>query len=350
MKSYITPKNLSLGPIMCDLRGTQLEVDEYEFLLHPLVGGVILFSRNYESPEQLIELTNRIRELRKPALLIAVDHEGGRVQRFHEGFSILPACGLIGRYESMAQAELLAENTGWLMAAELLSVGVDFSFAPVLDVGGNNSSIIGDRAFNSDPEKIFHLAKAYISGMDKAGMPAVGKHFPGHGSVKEDSHISMPVDQRKFEEIDIHDMVPFKGLIRTGISGLMPAHVTYPDIDNIPAGFSSVWLNRVLREQLKFRGAIFSDDLSMKGAEIMGDYAERTKVALEAGCDMTLICNNQEGVVYVLDNIKVWNNNQSQTSLENMHGDFNFTYDDLRSTKMWKECSNVIGMFLKNEI
>ena len=346
MKPYTTPKNLLLGPIMCDLDSLELGADERELLLHPLIGGVILFSRNFDSPRQLIQLTSEIHKLRQPALLIAVDHEGGRVQRFHDGFSQLPACGLIGKYEPIKEALLLSEHMGWLMAAELLSVGVDFSFAPVLDVGGTTSEVIGDRAFHVEPEKVSQFGQAFMFGMKEAGMTAVGKHFPGHGSVIEDSHFSIPVDHRPFKNINMHDLVPFKALIDAGILGLMPAHVIYSEVDKIPAGFSSIWLGEILRKQLKFQGTIFSDDLSMEGAKIIGDYAERTKAALEAGCDMVLICNNKKGVISVLDKMKVSSNIKSQSCLEKMRGNFNDTYDDLKNKKLWQECYREIKSFL----
>ena len=348
MKSYTTPKNLPLGPIMCDLDGLEFGADERELLLHPLIGGVILFSRNFDSPKQLIQLTSEIHKLRQPALLIAVDHEGGRVQRFHDGFSQLPACGLIGKYEPIKEALLLAEHMGWLMAAELLSVGVDFSFAPVLDVGGAIREVIGDRAFHVEPEKVSQFGQAFMVGMKEAGMAAVGKHFPGHGSVIEDSHFSIAVDHRPFENINMHDLIPFKTLIGAGILGLMPAHVIYSEVDKIPAGFSSVWLGEILRKQLKFQGTIFSDDLSMEGAKIIGDYAERTKAALEAGCDMVLICNNKKGVISVLDHylrMKV-PSNKSASRLEKMRGNFNHEYSDLKNVKAWQEYSMRIGKFL----
>ncbi len=346
MKSYTTPKSLPLGPIMCDLDSLELGTDERELLLHPLIGGVILFSRNFDSPKQLIQLTSEIHKLRQPALLIAVDHEGGRVQRFHDGFSQLPACGLIGKYEPIKEALLLSEHMGWLMAAELLSVGVDFSFAPVLDVDGAISEVIGDRAFHVEPEKVSQFGQAFMVGMKEAGMAAVGKHFPGHGSVIEDSHFSIPVDHRPFENIKMHDLIPFKALIDAGILGLMPAHVIYSEVDKIPAGFSSVWLGEILRKQLKFQGTIFSDDLSMSGAEIIGNYTERTKVALEAGCDMVLICNNREGVIFVLDHMKMLSSIKSQSCLEKMRGNFNDIYDNLKNTKLWRERSGEIKDFL----
>lgn len=347
MKSQ-TPKVLRLGPIMCDIDGPQLDADEGEILLHPLIGGVILFSRNFDSPNQLIELTEKIHRLRKPSLLIAVDHEGGRIQRFRDGFSRLPACGLLGSSKPIKEAQLLAHQAGWLMAAELLSVGVDFSFAPVLDVGGDISEVIGDRSFHVEPDKISQLARAYATGMKEAGMAAVGKHFPGHGSVIEDSHVSMPVDSRLFSAIDTHDLIPFKSLIDFGISGLMPAHVIYSEIDTLPAGFSSIWLKDILRKQLNFKGTIFSDDLSMEGAKIIGDYINRTKAALEAGCDMVLICNNKEGVISVLDHYlqTKLSSNKSLSRLEKMRGNFNYIYSELKSRKEWQECSEKIEYFL----
>ena len=345
MKSYIKPKDLKLGPIICDIDGPQINEDEREILLHPLIGGVILFSRNFDSPEQLVELTEEIHRLRQPPLLISVDHEGGKVQRFQNGFSQLPACGLFGSIQSIEQAQLLAKQAGWLMAAELLSVGVDISFAPVLDVGGGISEVIGDRAFDIDPKKISKLARAFVTGMNEAGMAAIGKHFPGHGSVIEDSHVSIPVDSRPFTEINTHDLIPFKSLIDFGISGLMPAHVIYSDIDTLPAGFSSVWLKDILRKKLNFKGTIFSDDLSMAGAEIVGDYTERTKLAFKAGCDMALICNNKKGLISVLDESEKFIDIEHSNCLEKMRGKFIYGYDDLRNNKLWQKYSKKIESF-----
>ncbi len=345
MKSYITPKDLKLGSIMCDIDGPQLDESEREILLHPLIGGIILFSRNFESPKQLVELKEEIHRLRQPSLLIAVDHEGGRVQRFRNGFSQLPACGLFGSIESIEEAQLLARQTGWLMAAELLSVGVDFSFAPVLDVGGSISKVIGDRAFDVDPEKISKLARAFVTGMNEAGMAAVGKHFPGHGSVAEDSHFSIPLDPRSFSDINTHDLIPFKLLIDFGISGLMPAHVIYSEIDTLPAGFSSVWIKDILRKKLNFKGTIFSDDLSMAGAEIIGNYTERTRLTLKAGCDIALICNNKKGLISVLDESEKFAEFESLNCLEKMRGKFNYRYDDLKNNKLWQKCSKRIESF-----
>ncbi len=337
------PKKMSLGPIMCDLRGFELEADEREILMHPHVGGVILFSRNYESPGQIAALTRSIHELRQPHLLIAVDHEGGRVQRFRKGFSALPACALIGSCGSAQQTQMVAEQAGWLMAAELLAVGVDLSFAPVLDVGGKVSQVIGDRAFSENPDEVARLARAYMRGMKQAGMVAVGKHFPGHGSVAEDSHVDIPYDHRDYVDIQMHDLVPFERMIHAGLPGLMPAHVIYSKVDKLPSGFSPIWLKQILRKQLEFQGTIFSDDLSMAGAEVIGGYPERAEAALSAGCDMVLACNNQEGAIEILDKANIVSNIESHARLIRMHGLFGKTLSELKQSDQWKECSATIA-------
>jgi beta-N-acetylhexosaminidase len=338
---------ISLGSIMCDLRGFQLEADEREMLCHPHVGGVILFTRNFESAEQIAALTKSIHELRQPRLLIAVDHEGGRVQRFREGFSRLPACALISECRSkegnpIKKAESLAQQAGWLMAAELLAVGVDLSFAPVLDVGGKISQVIGDRAFHTNPEQVSRLARAYMKGMKEAGMVAVGKHFPGHGSVVEDSHVAMPYDDRSFADIKMHDLIPFERMIHAGLPALMSAHVIYSKVDKNPAGFSEFWLKKILRQELEFQGTIFSDDLSMVGAEMMGTYPERAEAALNAGCDMVLACNNQAGAMEILGKANIPDSVELQSRLIRMHGHFEITLDELKQTDLWKQRSQVV--------
>jgi beta-N-acetylhexosaminidase len=334
---------MALGPVMCDLRGLQLEADEREMLCHPHVGGVILFTRNFESAEQIAELTKSIHELRQPRLLIAVDHEGGRVQRFREGFSRLPACALFSECgNTINHAEPLALQAGWLMAAELLAVGVDLSFAPVLDVGGTISQVIGDRAFHKSPENVSRLARAYMKGMKEAGMAAVGKHFPGHGSVVEDSHVAIPYDRRTFADIKMHDLIPFERMIHAGLPALMPAHVIYPEVDKHPAGFSEFWLKKILRQELEFQGTIFSDDLSMAGAEIMGTYPERAEAALHAGCDMVLACNNQEGAIEILDKANMPDSVELQARLIRMHGHFKNTLEELKQTELWKQRADVV--------
>jgi len=286
----------ALGPVMLDLAGTELSAAEGALLRHPLVGGVILFSRNYRSPQQLCDLTAAIRRLRRPELLIAVDHEGGRVQRFQEGFSRLPPMRRLGEAWDRDRAAALAaaREIAYVLASELLACGVDFSFTPVLDVDFGESGVIGDRAFHSDPEAIAQLAAALIAGLREAGMPGVGKHFPGHGHVRADSHLALPVDERSYAEIEAADLVPYKALIEQGLSAVMPAHVIYPKIDAQPAGFSSKWLRQILRAELGFDGMIFSDDLSMEGASTAGGVVQRGRAALAAGCDMVLVCNAPE--------------------------------------------------------
>ena len=298
-------KDMALGPVMLDIEGCSLSDADRRRLCHPQTGGVILFSRNYRDPQQLAELCRQIHELRDPRLLIAVDHEGGRVQRFRDGFQPIPAMGLLGDlYDDNPQRALqLAQTFAWMMAAELLHYGVDLSFAPVLDIGDPVSSVIGDRAFHRNPEAISHLANAWIRGMRSAGMEAVGKHFPGHGSVEGDSHHVMPFDRRSFADIELLDLVPFRRVIDTHLVGIMMAHVIYDQVDEHAAGYSRFWIETVLREQLGFDGIVFSDDLSMCGAESVGAYSERARRALHAGCDILLVCNNPDGADEVLDSL-----------------------------------------------
>jgi len=285
---------MSLGPVMLDIEGTQLTADDKNKLRHPLVGGVILFKRNYSSFAQLAHLTAEIHALRTPPLLIAVDHEGGRVQRFREDFTRLPPMRELGKIwdEHPGQARHLAQHTGYVLAAELRAAGVDFSFTPVLDMDYGQSCVIGDRAFHSKPHAISDLAHSLMSGLKSAGMTAVGKHFPGHGYCCADSHVEVPVDERTYAEIERNDLVPFRKMIEFGLAGIMPAHVIYPQVDAHPAGFSKVWLKKILRDGLGFEGCIFSDDLSMEGAAVAGNVVKRAQNALNAGCDMVLLCNN----------------------------------------------------------
>jgi beta-N-acetylhexosaminidase len=290
---------------MLDVAGLRLGLEEKERLRHPATGGVILFARNFESPRQLRALTAEIRAQR-PGLLIAVDHEGGRVQRFQEGFTRIPPMRLLGqRWEADAGgARALAEAIGYVIAIELRAHGVDFSFAPVLDVDFGSSSVIGDRAFSDEPTVIASLAGAFVAGLSAGGAASVGKHFPGHGYVKADSHVDVPVDTRNLSDIEETDLYPYRGLIAQGLSAVMPAHVIYPKVDSKPAGFSRVWLQDILRGLLKFDGMIFSDDLSMEGASGAGGAADRAIAAVEAGCDMVLVCNAPDAAVEVLEALK----------------------------------------------
>ncbi len=337
---------MTLGPVMLDLHGPVPEDDERELLKHPLVGGVILFARNYEDPRQLGELTREIHGLRNPPLLIATDHEGGRVQRFHEGFTMLPACCHYGEVydDNRVQGLELARRAGWLMAVELLAVGVDFSFAPVLDLGKGISQVIGDRAFHRRADAVAVLAKQFMQGMKEAGMAAVGKHFPGHGAVREDSHHAVPLDRRRFEDIAMDDMIPFERLISDGLPAVMPAHVIYPEVDDKPAGFSAKWLDGVLRRRLGFQGAVFSDDISMAGAEVAGDYPQRAGTALAAGCDMVLICNNRAGAMEVLDRLDTAPHPASSVRLMRMHGRGpGISLADLAGDENWRAVSALIA-------
>jgi beta-N-acetylhexosaminidase len=317
-----SPLQLTHGPVMLDVAGTELTADDRRRLAHPLVGGVILFARNYSSPGQLAELTREIHGVRQPPLLIAVDHEGGRVQRFREGFTVLPAMRELGaEWDNDAKrARQLAEAVGYVLAAELRTSGVDLSFTPVLDVDHGNSSVIGDRAFHSDPAAIGELALSLMRGLRKGGMSAVGKHFPGHGHVTADSHHEMPVDERSLEELKASDLKPFRRLIENGLGGIMPAHVVYPAVDELPAGFSAIWLKQILRRQLGFNGMIFSDDLSMEGASTAGGVVERAYAAMRAGCDMVLVCNNPQSADQLLENLDYTMPATALARLARVHG------------------------------
>jgi len=318
----MTARSVQLGPVMLDLEGTGLTETDRKRLGHPLAGGVILFSRNFASLGQLAALTEAIHALRNPPLVIAVDHEGGRVQRFRDGFTTLPAMRELGWTWDHGQqhARQLAQEVGYVLAAELLAHGVDLSFAPVLDIDWRSSSVIGDRAFHSDPRVVGELARALLHGFRQAGMSGVGKHFPGHGHVGADSHHEVPVDERTYEEIEADDLAPFRRLIESGLGGIMPAHVIYPRVDDRPAGFSPVWLKQVLRGRLGFDGVIFSDDLNMEGASVAGDVTERARAALGAGCDMVLLCNNPQAVDVLLDKLDYAMPAVSLARLARMHG------------------------------
>jgi beta-N-acetylhexosaminidase len=290
---------------MVDVAGTTLTEAERKRLLHPLVGGVILFARNFTTPEQLTVLTAEIRALRRPALLIAVDHEGGRVQRFQAGFTRIPPMRKLGELHDRSPevAGHLAAALGVVLGAELKRHGVDFSFTPCVDLDYGASGVIGDRAFHGDPTVVGALALKLTEGLARVGMGAVAKHFPGHGYVRADSHLDVPVDDRSLAEIE-RDIAPYRALIPTGLAGVMPAHVIYPRVDERPAGFSPVWLREILRGRLGFEGLIFSDDLSMEGARVAGDVIGRAHAAFAAGCDMVLVCNAPESADELLSRLE----------------------------------------------
>ena len=296
---------MTLGPLMIDLEGTVLQPEERELLAHPLVGSVILFARNYVDPAQLTQLVADIHAVRSPALVVSVDHEGGRVQRFREGFSRLPAARRIGHeHDADPRAGLaLARELGWLMAAELRAHGVDLSFAPCVDLDFGVSEVIGDRSLHADPAVVGALAVAYQAGMRSAGMAATAKHFPGHGAVVADSHHALPVDRRSLVDLE-PDIAPYRLLIANGLAGVMVAHVLYPEIDSVPASASARWIRGVLRQDLRFQGVVFADDLSMAGAAAVGGIVERAERALAAGCDVLPVCNHRASVIAVLDGFK----------------------------------------------
>ncbi|MFC1750482.1 beta-N-acetylhexosaminidase [Pseudomonadota bacterium] len=339
---------MSLGPVMVGLSGVELTPEEREMLLHPLVGAVILFSRNFENHFQIIRLVGEVHALRQPRLLVAVDHEGGRVQRFRDGFTHLPAARRFGELydEDAKRAKRLAETAGWLMAAELRAIDIDFSFAPVLDVDRGISSVIGDRAFHSDPEVVSTLAQSYISGMNKAGMSATGKHFPGHGAVEVDTHLGVASDSRSYADIESEDLVPFERLIRAGLAGVMPAHVIYSSVDKHPAGFSRFWLQQVLRKELRFQGAIFSDDLLMEGAAVVGDVEQRAEAALEAGCDTVLVCDNFSAISKTLDHLERFDNPASHSRLARMHGRRAMNHEKLQNSPQWHQSLHALEPWL----
>ena len=336
---------MALGPVMLDIKEFALDDDDRKRLMHPEVGGVILFSRNYRDREQLTSLCHEIHALRDPRLIVTVDQEGGRVQRFREGFQSLPAMGHLGDLydEDPSQALTCAETFAWIMAAELLHAGVDLSFAPVLDISNPVSSVIGDRAFHRDPEKVAHLANAWVRGMRRAGMEAVGKHFPGHGSVEGDSHHVMPFDRRQFAEIEALDLVPFRRVIATHLAGVMMAHVIYDHVDEHAAGYSKYWIETVLRERMEFDGVVFSDDLSMSGAESVGGYPERARHALDAGCDILLVCNNPEGADEVLESLQGYSSPTSQLRMIRLHGQA--TTPDLFESREWQDACHELHAF-----
>jgi beta-N-acetylhexosaminidase len=336
-----------IGPIMLDVAGLTLTEHEKEVISHPNTGAVILFARNYHDPEQVNQLIDSIRETRNSRILIAVDQEGGRVQRFQAGFTRLPpaCCYADGGY---ADAPELAETAGWLMAAELLAVGVDFSFAPVLDVDCGISEIIGNRSFFTESERATELASAFRKGMNAAGMAATGKHFPGHGAVAADSHLALPYDERDLDSIRAKDLLPFKTLIDEGLEGIMPAHVVYKNIDPNPAGFSPFWIQQILRKELGFKGVVFSDDLSMEGAAFAGDYPERARLAQQAGCDMLLVCNNPSAAEQVLDALPISRDQSREQRLLKMRGKPQFNREQLLRTEQWQQSSTRIREFVSS--
>ena len=323
---------MALGPVMLDIDGLALTPADRTLLREPAVGGVILFTRNFESPSQVADLVEEIRAVRSPPLLVAVDYEGGRVQRFRDGFTIIPAMRRVGRlYDEDAQAGLeMAHTCGWLIGAELRAMDVDLSFAPCVDLDYGVSEVIGDRSFHRGSEATAQLAGSFCRGMKAAGMAAVAKHFPGHGAVVADSHLALPIDRRSYGDL-LDDMQPYEKLINfRQIAGVMIAHVVYEELDAAPAGFSPYWIQSQLRQRLGFDGAVFCDDLSMKATENYGSMAERARLALSAGCDMIPVCNDRPAAEQAVNALNEYSNPLSLVRLARLHG----TGGELRETLM----------------
>lgn len=338
---------MTLGPLMVDVAGTELTAEDRRVLAHPLVGSVILFTRNFESVPQLERLVAEIRAVRTPPLIVTVDHEGGRVQRFRKDYTVLPSNRAIGHaYEQDPEAgRALAWQCGWLLAAELRATGIDMSFAPCVDLDYGVSEVIGDRAYHRDPEIVARLAVACLQGMRAAGMAATAKHFPGHGAVVADSHKALPVDRRRVEDLG-DDLLPYRRLIANGLSSIMVGHVQFPEVDEAPASFSRRWIQQELRWKLGFTGAVFSDDLSMGGAAYAGDVPERARRALAAGCDVLAICNDRPAVLATLEQLAGAADPLGQVRLARLHGKPGPGRLALEQTARWVECRQAIDRCL----
>lgn len=318
---------MTLGPLIIDIEGLTLTSEDKDILKHPLIGGVILFSRNYESKKQLSSLTKKIKSIhRNDELLICVDQEGGRVQRFKKDFTLLPSFSKIGKTWNLNSSSSISDvvsdaiKYGNILGHELKDVGVDLSFTPVLDIDWARSEVIGDRSFGSDPHKVTVIASSMMHGLLMSGMKNCAKHFPGHGWALSDSHFEDAIDERKFEDIEKNDLVPYKVLCGSNgpIFSVMPSHVTYTNCDKSPAGFSNFWINEILRKQLKFEGIVISDDLSMAAAKIHKTISDSVYSALNAGCDATLICNKRDLVIEVLNKFKINLNNLRLRNLKDL--------------------------------
>ncbi|NOR19671.1 MAG: beta-N-acetylhexosaminidase [Xanthomonadales bacterium] len=340
MRSHEASKALPLGPLLIGLSGLELRNEAIDWLRHPAVGGVVLFTRNYQNIEQLTKLTNEIISSSGRDLLICVDHEGGRVQRFKEGFTRLPPLAVLGKMyiESPANAKDFAYRHGRVMATELRLCGVDLSFAPVLDVG-DRSIVIGDRAFAADSDVIIDLSTAYIAGMHDAGMSSTGKHFPGHGSVEADSHTADVCDPRALEEIEQLDLKPFAAL-SDKLDAMMMAHVLYPAVDDLPAGYSSFWINTVLRQKLNYRGTIFSDDLGMFAARTAGNLVDRVRDSLAAGCDSALICDPDDARGLLAEHDEAFAD--ADAAIRRLKGRFTASRDEIEQVSEWQQWKHSI--------
>jgi beta-N-acetylhexosaminidase len=338
---------MTLGPLMIDIAGHRLLPEDRELLEHPLVGSVILFTRNFADAAQIAALVQDIRAVRTPPLLVAVDHEGGRVQRFRHEFSRLPPMRRLGLEWGMdrQRGRELARQVGWVIGAELRSVGIDLAFSPVVDLDYGVSEVIGDRALHRDPEVVAELAIAVMLGLRDAGMAATAKHFPGHGAVVADSHVALPVDRREYADLEA-DLRPYRRLIANGLPSIMVAHVVFPAIDALPASLSRRWVGEILRGEFDFRGAVFTDDLSMGGAAAGGDIVERAGLALAAGCDVLPVCNDRKAVVKLLTGLRVTPDPVSSLRLARLHGKPATSRAELLASARWQDCRSAIDRCL----
>lgn len=339
-----------IGTLIIDLTGPTLLPEEKEMLAHPLIGGVILFTRNYESFQQLNDLCHQIRHSRRQTLLIMVDQEGGRVQRFISEFTRLPHMAEFGHlYHRHPQfAYELTKESAWLMAHELLAANIDLSLAPVLDLNKGVSHVIGNRAFHADTVIVSKLANAFIKGMNEAGMASTGKHFPGHGSITLDSHVSIAKDLRSFNVIKQEDLLPFANLIKAGITAMMASHIIFPDVDDVPVGFSAFWIKKILRSQLNFNGPIMTDDLNMEGANISLDFSDRVLAARDAGCDFSLLCNNKTAVVQVLDTLPYQQHLVEKSKWHKLQGNFPQRNKILSNNERWIKARELLTLLPKH--
>ena len=328
----------SFGRLMTSLEGASLTSEDKKLLSNKHVGGIILFSKNFESQLQIQSLCSEIKSV-KENIIIAVDQEGGRVQRFKNEFTLLPSMQDLGDYAAKKNNMGICHEVGWLMASELIASGIDISFAPVLDVDRETSSIIGNRAFSNDPKLLIELARNFINGMNEAGMLATGKHFPGHGGIFEDSHISEPVDFRSYEKLLEIDLKPFIEL-KNSLGAVMTAHITFPKIDDICVSYSNLWIKKILKEKLAFKGIVFSDDLSMKGA---GDFSmgEKAMKSIDAGCEMVLVCNDYDGTMEVIDAFEK-NNVQMSAKIKDLKNSENINWNDLENQDRVIDVKNLI--------
>ena len=332
---------MSLGPLMLDFEGPALTPADRDILREPAVGGVILFTRNYASPAQITDLVAELRALRSPPLLVAVDHEGGRVQRFREGFTAIPPMRSIGReYDRDADAaNALARRAGWLIAAELRASGIDLCFAPCVDLDWGVSDVIGNRAFHPDPDAVADMAAAFCRGLRSAGMAAVAKHFPGHGAVVADSHQTLPFDRRDYGAV-LDDMRPYERLVSGGLlAGVMTSHIVYGEMDSLPASFSAYWIRDELRGRIGFDGAVFSDDLSMQATRDFGSMPERARRALDAGCDMVIVCNDRSAAKRTVAELNDYSNPISLVRLARLHGTGHMLRESLLASDEWQLAS-----------